>query len=93
MQIVGVIVIIVIAILLSIPLGRYIYHIYEMKRSRLEFIFKPIEDVVYRITGIDPSLSMNWKQYAVALLTFNLVMLLVAFFLLLGQSYLPYNPT
>lgn len=93
MQIIGIVVIIVIAILLSMLLGTYIFKIYELKKSRLEFIFKPVENFIYKLSGIDVTVNMNWKQYAVALLVFNLVMLLIAFFLLLIQSYLPYNPT
>lgn len=93
MQIMGIILIIVVAIILSVLLGTYIFDLYEQKKSRFDFVFKPIESLIYKISGINTDVNMNWKQYSIALLTLNSVMFLISFFLLLVQSYLPYNPT
>ena len=50
------------------------------------------ERLLYRFAGIQPETGMSWQQYALALLTFNLLGILVVFTLQLLQGHLPLNP-
>jgi len=55
-------------------------------------VFERIEGLVYRIGGIDPDLSMNWKGYLKSALWLNLLLFLFLYFIFLFQGGLPLNP-
>ena len=52
----------------------------------------PGERFIYKFLGIDPKKEMKWGQYATNLIIFNVLGLLVLFFILIFQGYLPLNP-
>jgi len=52
----------------------------------------PLERLIYRVCGTDPSQEMTWAHYAVALLVFNLFGALVIYALQRLQPWLPLNP-
>src|SRR5258708_16995158 len=52
----------------------------------------PLERLIYRVCGTDPSQEMTWAHYAVALLVFNLLGALVIYGLQRLQPWLPLNP-
>ena len=54
--------------------------------------FGHLETTVYKVLGISPKEDMTWRQYAITLLTFNLVGLLVLLGILSFQKSLPLNP-
>ncbi|NML19582.1 potassium-transporting ATPase subunit KdpA [Pseudoflavitalea sp. G-6-1-2] len=87
----GVIVTFLITILLAFPLGKYIARIFKGERTITDFM-NPLERIIYRFCGIDPSRKMNWKEFLKAMLTINMIWLVYAFFLLLFQGHLPMNP-
>jgi K+-transporting ATPase ATPase A chain len=74
------------------PLGSYIARVYQGERTFLDRIFAPVERLIYRLAGVDPAQEMNWKTYAVAMLIFNLLGLLVVYALQRMQGVLPLNP-
>lgn len=77
-------------ILLTKPLGSYIYKIVE---NKLNFkYFGKIENWIYRFSGINREESMNWKSYLYALLAFNALGFGFVCLMQLIQSYLPLNP-
>lgn len=78
---------------LTKPLGGYMAAVYQDKQTLLSRVFAPFERVIYRTVGIDERAEMNWKQYALAMLTFNVLGLIVLFTILMLQGYLPLNPT
>uniref|UniRef100_UPI0027DE398E potassium-transporting ATPase subunit KdpA n=1 Tax=uncultured Chryseobacterium sp. TaxID=259322 RepID=UPI0027DE398E len=53
---------------------------------------QPAENLIYKISGINPNRQMTWKQNMFAMLTINFVWFILAFFILLNQSWLPLNP-
>lgn len=91
-EILGIIVIFTLSILLAIPLGKYIARVYLGERTLLDPIFNPVERLFYKISGINPQTEMNWKQQMVALLTINMVWLLLGMLILMTQGSLPLNP-
>jgi K+-transporting ATPase ATPase A chain len=74
------------------PLGRYMANIYEGEPTWLSRLLSPLERLVYRVAGIDPQSEQDWRQYALALLVFNLAGLLVVYLLQRVQGLLPLNP-
>ena len=83
---------VVVLLLLVKPLGAYMAAVYEGRALRAQRLGAPIERVVYRIAGVDPGREMNWVDYALAMLWFNLAGALVVYALQRLQVFLPLNP-
>lgn len=90
-EILGVIAQIVLMVALSYPLGKYIAKVYKKEKTWLDFM-KPVERLMFRLSGINPEEEMNWKQFLRALLTVNLFWFVWGMVLLVSQGYLPLNP-
>ena len=82
----------ILTLLLGIPLGKYIAKVYGNQRTFLDSVFSPMESFFYRISGIDASKGMNWKQNMLAMLAINFVWFLLGMFIFTNQSWLPLNP-
>lgn len=78
--------------LLAKPVGIYLLKVYNGEKSLLDFIFKPVERLIYAITRVDAAREMNWKQYGVAMLIFSLVSSLALYAVQRLQGTLPLNP-
>jgi K+-transporting ATPase ATPase A chain len=74
------------------PLGAYMARVYEGKSTPLDRILGPVERFCYRLFGIRPDQEMDWKVYAVAMLLFSAVGLIVLYGLERLQGILPLNP-
>ncbi|HEX9075228.1 MAG TPA: potassium-transporting ATPase subunit KdpA [Anaerolineae bacterium] len=74
------------------PLGAYMARVYEGKSTPLERVFGPVERFLYRLFGIRADQEMDWKTYAVAMLLFSAVGLIVLYGLERLQGILPLNP-
>jgi K+-transporting ATPase ATPase A chain len=85
-------VLLVILTLLIKPLGSYCARVYQGERTWLSLLFSPLEKGLYRVAGIQPDREMAWKEYAVAMLIFNGLGLLVLLAILMLQGWLPLNP-
>ncbi len=83
---------ILIYLILVIPVGIYVYHIAAGKRTFADPVFDRVDGVIYRVSGINPQKGMNWKQYTVALLATNAVMILLGYIILRIQSIGLFNP-
>jgi len=74
------------------PLGSYIADVME---GRPNFALRAggrIEGLLYRLCGVDSREEMSWKQYAIALLLFNVLGALIVYGLQRLQLFLPLNP-
>src|SRR5690349_6779493 len=87
----GVIVMFLLSVILALPLGKYIAKVFKGERTFMDFM-NPLERFIFRISGINPNESMNWKQFLKAMLTINLVWLVYAMLMLMFQDKLPLNP-
>ena len=77
---------------LTKPLGSYMYRVFEGERQPLPRVLGPVERVLYRWCGVDPSKEQGWKGYAIAMLLFSFFGLLVTYALQRLQHLLPFNP-
>ncbi len=55
-------------------------------------VVKPIERLIYRVGGINPKESMNWKTYLLSALWLNLILFVFLYLIFLFQGGLPLNP-
>jgi len=90
-EILGIVFMFGLTLLLAIPFGRYISKVYHGEKSLLDFM-APVENLFYRVSGINAQREMTWKESMAALLTINLVWFLFAMFILMAQGWLPLNP-
>lgn len=74
------------------PMGIYLTKVYSGEKTFLDFIFKPIERLVYAVTRVNASVEMNWKQYGAAMLIFSLISSLALYAMQRLQGFLPLNP-
>ncbi|MGD9701355.1 MAG: potassium-transporting ATPase subunit KdpA [Acidimicrobiia bacterium] len=76
-------------------LGRYMAKVFGVEGDRApgDRVFRPIERVIYRVTGVDPSREQRWQAYAFGLLSFSLFSVLGLYLLQRVQEWLPLNPT
>ncbi len=71
--------IIIISLVLAIPAGEYLAAVFSGKKAPFDRIFGPIEGAISRLLmGLDKE-SMDWKEYAAALLITNVFLWLAAF--------------
>jgi K+-transporting ATPase ATPase A chain len=74
------------------PLGAFMARVYSNGGTPLDWLLRPVERLLYRFAGIDSEAEMSWKQYALALLSFNGISFLVLYLVLRLQRLLPLNP-
>ncbi len=73
-------------------LGGYMARVFARQRTWLDPVLRPCERLVYRLTGVDETREMRWTEYAVALLLFSVVSMLVLYAMQRLQAVLPWNP-
>ena len=79
-------------LLVTKPLGIFLYRVFEHKSTFLDRLLRPIEKLVYRVCGIDEAKEMDWRSYGVAMLLFSAVSLLLLYLIERTQQWLPWNP-
>lgn len=80
------------ALLLAWPLGHYMTGIFSAGPHWSDKVFLPFENGIFKLLGIRATQGMDWKSYGAAFLLSNLVLGIVAYFLLQFQHLLPLNP-
>src|ERR1700692_1864458 len=74
------------------PLGVFMARVFSRERTFLDPIAGPLERLLYRLTGVNESHEMRWTEYAVAMLMFSGVSMLVLYLIERVQQFLPFNP-
>ncbi len=83
-----------IAIIIAVakPVGIFMTQVFDGERTFMHFALRPIERLIYRLTRVDENREMRWTEYAVAMLLFSAVSLLLLYLIQRVQGYLPFNP-
>ena len=101
----GVMQLVVLLVLLAatVPfLGRYMAKVYTNRdvpdgggpgAAPGDRVFLPIERLLYRLLRVDPRKEQRWNVYAISLVAFSVVSLLITYAVLRFQGSLPVNPT
>ncbi len=82
------------ALILAItkPLGVYMAKVFNRERTFLDPVARPIERLLYRVTGVDEEHEMRWTEYAFAMLLFSGASMLLLYLIERVQQLLPWNP-
>jgi K+-transporting ATPase ATPase A chain len=73
-------------------LGGFMARVFSRQKTFLDPLAQPLERLIYRLTGVDETRGMRWTEYAVALLMFGVVSLVVLYVMQRIQHLLPLNP-
>jgi potassium-transporting ATPase potassium-binding subunit len=74
------------------PLGSFMARVFNRERTWLDPLLRPVERLVYRLTCVDEQHEMRWTEYAVAMLLFSAVSMLLLYVMQRVQQWLPWNP-
>jgi len=83
---------VVVLLALAKPLGTFMANVYAGQRTFLHPVLEPVERLTYRLAGVQPEQEMNWKIYALTVMLFNVLGILVVYLLQRLQAVLPLNP-
>lgn len=78
--------------LVTKPLGVFMARVFNREKTLIDPVLRPIERLLYRVTGVDENHEMRWTEYAIAMLLFSLVSMIVLYVMQRLQGYLPFNP-
>jgi len=79
-------------LLVTKPLGVYMARAFNRERTFLDPVLRPIERLLYRVTFVDENREMKWPEYAISMLLFSLVPMLLLYLIQRVQGFLPLNP-
>ena len=74
------------------PLGVFMARVFSRERTFIDPLLRPIERLIYRTTGVDEDHEMKWTEYALAMLLFSAVSMVVLYLMQRVQGHLPFNP-
>ena len=66
--------------------------VFSRQKTWLDPVARPLERLIYKLTGVDEAREMRWTEYAVAVLMFSVVSMLVLYVMQRLQHVLPLNP-
>jgi potassium-transporting ATPase potassium-binding subunit len=78
--------------LVTKPMGVYMARVFSHEKTFLDPVLRPIERLIYRVTAVDEEHEMGWMEYAIAMLLFSAVSMIVLYLIQRLQAYLPFNP-
>src|SRR5580692_5358171 len=82
----------VILLALTKPMGVYMTRVFSGQKTFLDPVLRPVERLLYRVTGVDETREMPWTEYAIAMLLFSGVSMLLLYLIERVQQWLPWNP-
>jgi K+-transporting ATPase ATPase A chain len=74
------------------PLGAYMARVFNRERTFFDPIARPLERLLYRVTGVREDHEMRWTEYAGAMLLFSAVSMLLLYLIERVQRVLPLDP-
>jgi potassium-transporting ATPase potassium-binding subunit len=74
------------------PMGVFMVRVFNRETTFMDPVLRPIERLLYRVTGVDEEHEMRWTEYAIAMLLFSVVSMIMLYFIQRLQGFLPFNP-
>jgi K+-transporting ATPase ATPase A chain len=74
------------------PLGVYMARVFSGEKTFLDPVLRPVERLLYRVTGVDETKEMPWKEYAISMLLFSAASMALLYLIQRVQQWLPWNP-
>src|SRR5580692_8861959 len=69
------------------PIGIYLARVLEGEGTWLDRLLRPVEKLIYKLSGVDSGHEMNWREYAFAMLGFSAVSLVLTYVLERAQGW------
>src|SRR5215471_17615950 len=82
----------VLVFLVTKPMGVFMARVFNREKTLMDPALRPVERLLYRVTGVDENHEMRWTEYAIAMLLFSVVSMIVLYLMQRLQGYLPFNP-
>jgi K+-transporting ATPase ATPase A chain len=79
-------------VLVTKPVGTFMAKVFSREKTFLDPVMRPVERLIYRLTGVHEDREMRWTEYSIAMLLFSGVSMLVLYLLERTQQWLPLNP-
>jgi len=87
---IGVYLVLILAI--TKPMGVFMARVFSREKTFMDPVLRPVERLLYRLTGVDETREMRWTEYATAMLMLSVVSMIVLYAILRLQHLLPANP-
>ena len=87
-----IVVFLVLILAVTKPMGVFLTRVFNRERTFMDPVLRPIERMLYRVTGVDENHEMRWTEYAFAMLLFSVVSMLLLYLMERVQGFLPLNP-
>lgn len=78
--------------LVTKPLGVFMARVFTGEKTFMDPVLRPMERMLYRLTGVNEHSEMRWTEYGIAMLCFSAVSMLLLYLLERVQQFLPWNP-
>jgi potassium-transporting ATPase potassium-binding subunit len=78
--------------LVTKPMGIFMARVFSREKTFMDPVLRPLERLLYRVTGVDEDHEMHWTEYAISMLLFSVVSMIVLYAIQRLQAFLPFNP-
>src|SRR2546421_9855735 len=79
-------------LLLTKPIGVFMTRVFNREKTFLDALLRPVEKLVYRLTGVDEHREMRWLEYTIAMLLFSGASMTLLCLMERTQAWVPFNP-
>jgi K+-transporting ATPase ATPase A chain len=79
-------------LLVTKPVGLFMTRVFSREKTFLDPVLRPIEKLMYRLTGVDEKREMRWTDYTISMLLFSGVSMTLLYLIERTQRWLPFNP-
>jgi potassium-transporting ATPase potassium-binding subunit len=73
-------------------LGGYMKRVFSSEKTLLDPVLRPLERLLYRVSGVDAEKDQTWLQWTFAMLAVNGVGVLIVYAMQRLQHVFPFNP-
>src|SRR6202171_1770510 len=78
--------------LITKPIGIFLTRVFNREKTFLDPLLRPLEKLVYRLTGVNEEREMRWTEYTNAMLLFSGVSMALLYLMERTQKWLRFNP-
>jgi len=78
--------------LVTKPMGIFMARVFSREKTFMDPVLRPLERLLYRVTSVDEDHEMHWTEYAISMLLFSVVSMIVLYAIQRLQGFLPFNP-
>jgi len=79
-------------LVLTKPIGTFLYHVFEGKKTFLHPVFRPLERLIYWVGGVREDEEQSWIRYSASMISLSVFSFLFVYVIQRLQGHLPLNP-